>query len=109
MKAILRDQKGWTKTLTIPYMMREIRLPIYRKTTNYFEAADGTAWIHKDRTKDMVVFQATQRGLSDDTCYYDEVIDGGASSNVSSPYDGSQAGATPATASEQLSTEQETK
>lgn len=97
MKAILRDQKGWTKTMTIPYPMPQIRLPLHRKLRNVFEVYEGS-YVSTERTVDVVVFELVQRGLNKDTLYYDEVVYGGASSRVSSPYDESQAGATPATA-----------
>lgn len=100
MKAILKDQKGWTKTMTIPYPMREIRLPLYRKLINIWEVNEG-AYVSTDRTKEMVIFELTGRGLSDDVAYYDEVIDGGTSSHVSSPYDESNGGANPPTASKE--------
>jgi hypothetical protein len=73
MRAILRDQKGWTKTMTIPYAMKEIRLPLHRKLRNYFEVNEGT-YVTTDRTVDMVIFKLTQGGLSDDVVYYDEEI-----------------------------------
>lgn len=98
MKAILRDSKGWTKTMTIPYHMREIRLPLYRKRTDIWTVDEGT-WITKSKQKEMIIFELTGRGLSDDCAYYDEVVDSGASSNMSSPYGESHGGATPSTAS----------
>jgi hypothetical protein len=73
MKAILRDQKGWTKTMTIPYPMQEIRLPLHRKLRNYYEVNEG-AYISTDRTTEMVIFKLTQRGLNKNTFYYDEEI-----------------------------------
>lgn len=97
MKAILKDQKGWTKTMTIPYPMQEIRLPLYRKHIDVWEFSEG-AYITKDRTKDMVIFRLSGRGLSDDVAYYDEEVYGGTSSHVSSPYDESNGGANPPTA-----------
>lgn len=77
MKAILKDSKGWTKTMTIPYPMQEIRLPLYRKHVDVWEHSEG-AYITKDRTKEMIIFRLSGRGLSDDVAYYDEE-QGGAS------------------------------
>lgn len=99
MQAILRDSKGWTKTLTIPYAMPQIRLPIYRKHANYYTHNDLTTVIEKTKTKDMVIFEFTGRGLNDNCVYYDEIVDSGASGNMSSPYGESHGGATPSTAS----------
>lgn len=101
MKAILRDQKGWTKIMTIPYAMREIRLPLHRKLRNIWDFKEGSA-ISRDRVTEVVVFELTQRGLNDDTYYYDEVVYGGASGNANSPFDESHDGANPSTASSQL-------
>lgn len=98
MKAILRDQKGWTKIMTVPYAMQEIRLPLHRKLRNVFELSEGT-YITTDRTTEIVVFKLSQRGLNDNTFYYDEEVYGGASGNVSSPCDESNGGANPSTAS----------
>lgn len=95
MKAILRDSKGWTKTMTIPSAMYEIRLPLYRKKINIWEHSEGT-YITKDRTKEMVIFRLSGRGLSDDVVYYDEYS--GTSGQVSSPYGESNGGANPSPA-----------
>lgn len=112
-KAILRDQKGWTKTLTIPYPMREIRLPLYRKLRQHWEIKDGAmeeSVFAVSREKEMVIFELYGKGLNDSTFYYDEVIYGGAGSvssskdvdrNVSSPYDESQDGSIPSPAAQE--------
>lgn len=73
MKAILRDQKGWTKTMTIPHPMAEIRLPLHRKLRNYWEVNEG-AWITTDRTTEMVIFRLTGQGLNEGVVYYDEEV-----------------------------------
>ena len=98
MKAILRDQKGWTKTMTIPYPMAQIRLPLHRKLVNFWEIPDGSMAVTKDRVTEMVIFERTHRGLNDNTVYYDEVVYGGTSSQASSPYDESNGGANPSAA-----------
>lgn len=97
MKAILKDSKGWTKTMTISYPMREIRIPLYRKHRAYHDTNEAT-YMANDRHKEMVVFELTQRGLNDNTFYYTEVDYGGTSSQASSPYDESNGGANPSTA-----------
>lgn len=104
MKAILRDSKGWTKTLDIPYPMREIRIPLFRKSRFYYEQPQAT-FIELNRSKEMVIFELVQQGLNDRTFYYDEVVDeyGGTSSQVSSPYDESNDGANPSTATKSKS------
>lgn len=81
--------------MTLPCALQEIRLPLYRKHTDVFEHSDG-AYIVKDRSKEMVIFRLTGRGLSDDVAYYDEE-QRGTSGHVSSPYDESNGGANPST------------
>lgn len=73
MKAILRDRKGWSKVMTVPHLLPNIRIPLHRKHVTIYER-DEAAYTVLDKDVELVVFKYAGKGLDDDTAYYDEYI-----------------------------------
>jgi hypothetical protein len=74
MKAVLRDRKGWSKVMTIPHAMPEIRIPLHRKHVTVYEQVHST-YVVRDKDVELVTFKYTSKGLND-ALYYDEYVAG---------------------------------